>query len=411
METLLPAFPKFDPHTDASSLAQRWTKRHARFENFLLAANVTDPTRKRAMLLHYAGEEVYDIFQTLPDTQSDYDTAVARLKAHFTPKKNTVYEKHVFRQAKQDTGETLDQFQVRLRRLAATCEFANIDKELVSQIIEGTASHGLRRAALRDTDITLDKLLGIGRSLKIAKLQASNIEGPPQHQTIQKVAMNKPWRGGATRKENRFNHRSSQKCFGCGGNWPHKNGKASCPARGATCHVPKEEPLRQLVQEHSEEQRSATKLPVVTVSINQTPLEFFLDTGAGVNVVGERTWRKRLGTPLKATTTRLVPYGVTQEIPVMGAFTASFSFKDSNVEAPVYVVGGPQASLSSYRTAMELRLINIVQTIAQETSVSIRKEFPKLFGGLGRLKNFQVSLEISKEVRPVARQHRRIPLS
>ncbi|XP_064475327.1 uncharacterized protein LOC135389192 [Ornithodoros turicata] len=186
METLLPAFPKFDPHTDASSLAQRWTKWHAHFENFLLAANVTDPTRKRAMLLHYAGEEVYDIFQTLPDMQSDYDTAVARLRAHFAPKKNTVYEKHVFRQAKQDTGETLDQFQVRLRRLAATCEFANIDKELVSQIIEGTASHRLGRAALRETDIALYKLLGIGRSLEIAELQASNIEGPSQHQTIQK---------------------------------------------------------------------------------------------------------------------------------------------------------------------------------------------------------------------------------
>ncbi|XP_064475544.1 uncharacterized protein LOC135389423 [Ornithodoros turicata] len=229
METLLPAFPKFDPHTDASSLAQRWTKWHARFENFLLAANVTDPTRKRTMLLHYAGEELCDIFQTLSDTQSDYDTAVARLKAHFAPKKNTVYEKHVFRQAKQDTGEAL-------RRLAATCEFASIDKELVSQIIEGSASHRLRRAALRETDITLDKLLGIGRSLEIAELQASNIEGPSQHQTIQKVAAKKPWRGVTTRKENRSNHRSSQKCFGCGGNWPHNNGKASCSAWGGTCH-------------------------------------------------------------------------------------------------------------------------------------------------------------------------------
>ncbi|XP_064483048.1 uncharacterized protein LOC135395890 [Ornithodoros turicata] len=393
METLLPAFSKFDPHTDTSSLAQRWTKWDARFENFLLAANVTDPTRKRTMLLHYAGEEVYDIFQTLPDTQSDYDTAVARLKAHSAPKKNTVYEKHVFPQAKQDTGETLDQFQVRLRRLAATCEFANIDKELTNY-------------------------WELAVSLEIAELQASNIEGPSQHQTVQKVAAKKPWRGGATRKENRSNHRSSQKCFGCGGNWPHKNGKASCPAWGATCHkcqkknhfanwcksTPRnKEAVRSLVSSAAISAREtqhncssdesvfhirnpATKLPIVTVSINQTPLEFFLDTGAGVNVVGERTWKKHLRAPLKATTTRLVPYGVTQEIPVMGAFTALFSFKDSNVEAPVYVVRGPQASLLSYRTEMELRLINIVQTIAQETSVSIRKEFPKLFGGLGRLK-------------------------
>lgn len=102
MGTLLPALPPLDPHSDATSLEQRWTKGHERFKNFLLAANVKDAARKRAMLLHYAGEAVYDIFATLPDTGMDYETAVTRLTEHFAPKKNAVYERRVFRQARQN---------------------------------------------------------------------------------------------------------------------------------------------------------------------------------------------------------------------------------------------------------------------------------------------------------------------
>lgn len=39
----------------------------------------------------------------------------------------------------------------------------------------------------------------------------------------------------------------------------------------------------------------------------------------------------------------------------------------------------------------------------------MKKEFPKLFGKIGKLKNFQVKLNISKDVKPVAQQHRCIP--
>ena len=46
-----------------------------------------DKPRKRALLLHYAGEEVNEIFETLPNTGDNYDTAVARLTEYFSPKK------------------------------------------------------------------------------------------------------------------------------------------------------------------------------------------------------------------------------------------------------------------------------------------------------------------------------------
>ncbi|XP_075555844.1 uncharacterized protein LOC142588176 [Dermacentor variabilis] len=197
MEAMLPAFPPFDPYSDPTSLAQRWTKWQARFDNFLLAANIQNAARKRAMLLHYAGDAVHGIFLTLPDRGTDYETAVAKLNGHFAPRKNAVYERHVSRQAKQSSEETVDQFQVRLRKLAATCEFANEEQEIVSQMIEGTNSAKLRRSALRERDVTLEKLMEIGRSLETAELQATSMEGRERVEPVQKVTNKKQWRRNA----------------------------------------------------------------------------------------------------------------------------------------------------------------------------------------------------------------------
>jgi len=69
----------------------------------LIGMNTTVPKRKRALLLHYAGPDVDEIFDTLPNTgeDNDYDTAVAKLHEYFSPQVNTTYEVYNFRQAKQ----------------------------------------------------------------------------------------------------------------------------------------------------------------------------------------------------------------------------------------------------------------------------------------------------------------------
>lgn len=101
----------------------------ARFDNFLLTTNIPDIARKRVMLLHYTGEAVYDTFLTVQHGEG-YETAVACLKDHSAPKKNAAYEPHVSRQKRQNPEESLDPFHVRIRNLAVTCEFADIDKGL-----------------------------------------------------------------------------------------------------------------------------------------------------------------------------------------------------------------------------------------------------------------------------------------
>jgi len=88
--------------------------------------------------------EVQDIFETLtdpgaPDGEDDnvYKAALRTLDAYFTPQVNVPYERHMFRQMRQEENETVDQFVVRLSNQAANCEFGTSKNEQIrDQIID-----------------------------------------------------------------------------------------------------------------------------------------------------------------------------------------------------------------------------------------------------------------------------------
>ena len=142
----LSTFPVFDTQTDPTSIGPRWRKWMLRFENRIKAMNLTDPERKLALLLDYAGDDVHDDYLTLtvppaaggnnPTPGNDiYSRSVVALNNHYAPQVQREYEIFSFRTAKQEENETLDKFVTRLRKLGATCDFANISAEIKSQVI------------------------------------------------------------------------------------------------------------------------------------------------------------------------------------------------------------------------------------------------------------------------------------
>ena len=148
----LPVFPSFnvqEPAVDTS--LKKW---FAHLENLLVGLDIKDDKLKRALLLHYSGEQANAIFDTLPDTGNDYATALDKLTNYFAPKKCTEFGIYKFRQVTQEANEPIDSFHTRLCKLSENCEFDSNDKEIKSQIIQGCASTRLRRKALRD-DMTL----------------------------------------------------------------------------------------------------------------------------------------------------------------------------------------------------------------------------------------------------------------
>ena len=208
--------PHFQPQADPTNTGARWTAWIERYDTYLIAADVKEGERKRALLLYQAGPEVYKIFKTLPDTgdSKDYAKANDALTKHFEPAKNSIYEIYNFRQAKQSVDETIDQFHTRLRTLAQHCDFHDTDFEIKMQMVCNDTSSRLRRKPLRYPNYKLEDMLIDGRKTEVSSAQASGME-----ETFQALKINEVG--------------TKNSCYKCGFSFPHK-GKP-CPAKQAIC--------------------------------------------------------------------------------------------------------------------------------------------------------------------------------
>ena len=64
--------PKFRPDAKVrASITTRWNNWQSDFEIFLTTRGITDPKRKRALLLYQAGPRAREIFKRLPETGND----------------------------------------------------------------------------------------------------------------------------------------------------------------------------------------------------------------------------------------------------------------------------------------------------------------------------------------------------
>ena len=156
---------------------QRWENWVRRFENYVVAKNIQNDKRIKAMLLHCAGEDVFELSDVVGVVENDNLAETKRkLTEYFRPQCNEEYDIFKFRQAEQMAAETLDQYNARLQQLSTHCNFHDKDREVKSQIIQRCAMSKVRDKGLSEPTITLQRLLTFGRTLE-ATLQQSKIMG------------------------------------------------------------------------------------------------------------------------------------------------------------------------------------------------------------------------------------------
>ncbi len=178
-DTTLPVFSEFDLR-DQTNLAAQWEKYMKRFNNLMAAMDIKNESLKRALLLHYSGEEVNDLFDTLPDKGEDknYKKACEALTSYFTPKKNVSFEIFKFRNLKHESHETVEEYHTRLQIASKYCEFGdNKEKEIKAQLELRKSNKKSRRYSFRTPNLTLTQLLDYARTLHETEQQAKGIEG------------------------------------------------------------------------------------------------------------------------------------------------------------------------------------------------------------------------------------------
>ena len=118
-----------------------------------------------ATLCTVMGPESKKIMNSLPClTDADKKNPkriIEELGKYFVPQRNVLYERFVFNSATQKPSETVDEYVVRLRQLANSCEFGDLKDSLIrDRIVIGTSDENGRERLLRERPVpNLDKVV------------------------------------------------------------------------------------------------------------------------------------------------------------------------------------------------------------------------------------------------------------
>ena len=437
----LPAYPEFD--TKSEGVATRWHKWVSRLTNNLFVAyHVTDESRKKALLLTYAGNDLNDIVESLPDSEttptpdeSVFDKLIQSLNSYFNPKVNKEIQRYAFRQLHQQTDE-IETFYTELKQLAPSCEFHSPDEEIKSQLIAGCKSSKVREKGLNNPNILLTDLLQFARTCEITQKHAKQVEG--NNSSLHKIRSTPSSTNNSQPKQNRV---PTSKCKNCGRAWPHEGGQKYCPAFNKQCRAcgknnhfaivcnsaarPAFQPKRtthqkQLFNKHVRNVNDtleenyvfmsttqSTCLPLFDVTINGSMIQVLADSGASINILPEHVFKKLTPKPhLNSSKTKIFPFSSSQPLDVIGKFNASISHKNIDISADFLVVKTKEIPIIGWKTCLELQLL---QKVTAVSNCEISAQFPDIFTGLGKLKDHSVKLHIDETVLPVAQRYRRIP--
>ncbi|KAK7104470.1 hypothetical protein V1264_019182 [Littorina saxatilis] len=456
----VPAIASFDPNGDSSKVGQEWKRWKRGFQVYLGARGETPDEQKKALLLHTAGMEVQDVFETVPDSENkNYTQTLEALDEKFAPQMNESYERHVFRSMSQEESETVDQFITRLRQQAKNCGFDDkLDENVRDQVIHGCKSSKLRVKLLEKKELTLKTLADTARAHEAAQKQARQMTGDVKSESAHAVHRHSPGHQGQRYRgqQSTFQKKPTQSdrprqsdkqeeraCFNCGLT-THLARDPKCPARGKECKLchkknhyarccrSKKQKARGNVksleedyEDDSEEvfivgrNKSSTR---VTVNVGGIDLNFMVDSGASCNIISFNTWKwlkqkNVLFFNKEQSHKKLYVYASKEPLKLKGKFTAELRVGDNKVVAEVEVLDGDGESLLGVKTAKALNILHIglpPEKPITVNSVNIdhcEKRHPKLYEGLGKLKDHQVHVYVKKDVKPVAQSPRRIPFS
>ncbi|XP_047998787.1 uncharacterized protein LOC125236131 [Leguminivora glycinivorella] len=188
------------------------------------------------------------------ENKKKYQTVLDSFENYFVPKKNLSVCRHKFFSHVQGT-DTLDMFLTKLKKLAADCEFKELQDSLIRDmfICNMNKEHAnIRQKLLVENDIGLDKMILLYRSLEISQRNNVYLEKEKEEvvqqinqrrnikqevrgrQPTQEVRGRQPTQEVRGRQPTQEGRGRQQECMRCGN--IHYSMWVKCPAYGVKCN-------------------------------------------------------------------------------------------------------------------------------------------------------------------------------
>ncbi|XP_077530459.1 uncharacterized protein LOC144142675 isoform X2 [Haemaphysalis longicornis] len=176
-----------------------------RFETFASVNGISDD-QKRKLFLTTIGEDVYVTLKSLLFPKTPIDASFlevsSALKNHYSPRRSVVSERYRFNQRKQEPDETITDFIVAIREIAAQCEFGGfLQDALRDRLVAGLRTEAIRRRllAMPDEEASWDRACRVAKEIEAETQEDVKYASPKNGSAGPSTSgANSPWKRPAT---------------------------------------------------------------------------------------------------------------------------------------------------------------------------------------------------------------------
>ena len=233
-----------------------------RVDLFFQANDIAD-VKKVASFLSMVGPKLFKLISDLVSPKSpgkcSYTDIIDKVKAHYKPQTNVIFERYKFYKRVQAQTETVSDFVAALKSLAKTCSFGDkLEEQLRDRFVVGIHDEHTQRTLLATAGLTCADAFNIALSKEAASkeskaIASSNSNAPNStgtHAVSDKKKFHSSQRSFSTKnshfskpKNSNFSPKHSNgssskpkskkniKCYSCHGS----HLRSDCPQRDATC--------------------------------------------------------------------------------------------------------------------------------------------------------------------------------
>lgn len=416
-----------EPYTFANP--EEWPTWKRRFERFRVVSGLAAKpgTEQVNALIYFMGDKADDILLSLnlrEAQMADYNAVIQAFETHFVVRRNIVYERATFHRRYQKEGESVEEFITDLHKLAKFCNFGALHDEMIrDRIVVGLRDHKLSERMQLDPDLTLEKATNMARQSEVVKdqqtrLHTSDVTSVDRLYVSKRGPLRKGNRGERVGGKTEPTSTQFQTPTGhCSRSGKSQHGKEQCPARKAMCnkcHIIGHY-ARQCRNSAALNQVSSTETAFLgdidcessqqwtaTVQVGERPIVFKVDTGADVTVIPAETYEACFSATCLQTPTKILKGPGRHELDVLGMITKDMTYRTKSIKADLYIVNNLDKPLLSRDASEKLGIVKKICDVTTRTgNVKPEREFPKLFSGLGHVKEVY-KIELRDDAVPLA---------
>ena len=341
--------------------SEKWLHWLRTFENFISSVSHCEVDKKK-LLENYVSSSV---FQYISECAT-FEDSIKVLQNIYVKPKSEIFSRHMITLCRQENGQTVDSFLLKLRNMAKDCDFRAVTAEehrdifIRDAFITGLASNNIRLRLLEKSTL----------SLQGAYEEARQLEYAHNHAMAYNICTETPCGASANAgrlsptpkldhvKEHEVSAATGKRCFFCGNN-PHQ--RFRCPARDATCNFcgkkghfqkvcksTKESPKSvtlAIVREGDQTSRTTTvgsswaSTPVpgltkstISVLVNGVSLKALVDTGSSESYISSSI-AKRYKWKLETSRNRIYMASTHLSCTTHGHIFAKIKYKDEQYES------------------------------------------------------------------------------